>query len=443
MTVTVRFAPSPTGKLHVGNVRAALWNWLFARQSGGKFILRIDDTDRERSTKAYEDLIRTDLAWLGLFDDDSVRQSARFDQYDAAVEKLKSLGLLYACYETSEELDRKRKLQRARSLPPVYDRAGLAYSQDQIEQFEAEGRKPHWRFKLSHKPIEWNDLIRGHTVVDTVSVSDPVLIREDGQYLYTLPSCVDDMELKITHVIRGEDHVTNTAVQIELIRALKGEPPAFAHHSLLIGADGHGLSKRFGALSIEAMRDDGLEAAAITSHLAKLGTSDPVVPESDLDRLAEGFDFAKMGRAPARFDMAELEAINARLLHETDYESVSDRLDALGVSKPLWDVVRGNILRLDEAAEWRDVVEGEINPDIEDAAFLKQAAELVPDDPLTGESWAQFTSALKEKTGVKGKNLFMPLRIALTGRARGPEMALLFPLIGSVKARSRLAGDKS
>lgn len=443
MTVTVRFAPSPTGKLHVGNVRAALWNWLFARQSCGRFILRIDDTDLERSTKAYEDLIRADLDWLGLVHDKSVRQSERFGLYDDAAEELKKLGLLYACYETGDELERKRRLQRARGLPPVYDRAGLNYTEDQLKAFEAEGRKPHWRFKLSRSAVEWTDLIRGHATVDTASVSDPVLVREDGQYLYTLPSCVDDLDLKVTHVIRGEDHVTNTAVQIEIMRALGGEPPAFAHHSLLIGADGHGLSKRLGALSIDTMREDGLEAAAITSLLARLGTSDPVVPEPDLERLAADFDFGKMGRAPARFDMAELEALNARLLHETPFEAVANRLSALGVTKPLWEAARGNITRLKEAAEWRDVVEGEIDPVIEDDGFMNEAAALVPDDPLTTESWAAFTTALKEKTGAKGKKLFMPLRLALTGRANGPEMATLFSLIGAKKARARLSGKRA
>ena len=259
MSVTVRFAPSPTGKLHVGNVRAALWNWLFARKEGGSFILRIDDTDLERSTKEYEDAIRDDLSWLGLHYDKTVSQSARFAEYDAAAEKLKDAGLLYPCYETAEELDRKRKLQRARGLPPVYDRAGLALTDDEKKALEADGRRPHWRFKLSQQPVTWTDLIRGETVVDTASVSDPVLVREDGMYLYTLPSCVDDIDLGVTHVMRGEDHVTNTGVQIEIFKALGGAAPTFAHHSLLVGADGEGLSKRLGSLSIETMREDGLE----------------------------------------------------------------------------------------------------------------------------------------------------------------------------------------
>ena len=438
----VRFAPSPTGKLHVGNVRAALWNWLLARRDGGKFILRIDDTDQERSTKAYEDGIKADLQWLGLDWDDTVNQSDRFDRYDAARDQLIAEGLLYPCYETAEELDRKRKLQRARSLPPVYDRAALSLTDDDKAALEAEGRKPHWRFKLSQTPASWTDLIRGETTVDTASVSDPVLIREDGMYLYTLPSCVDDIDLGITHVMRGEDHVTNTGVQIEIFKALGGEPPQFAHHSLLVGKDGEGLSKRLGSLSIEAMREDDLEPASITSLLAKLGTADPVVPVDDLQTLATSFDFDRVGRAPARFDMTELEALNGKLLHETDYATVADRLGAYGAGEALWLAVRGNIARVSDVAQWAQIVQGEIDPVIEDAPFTDQAAALVPDN-LDSESWSALTSALKEKTGAKGKKLFMPLRLALTGKPHGPEMAALFPLIGAEKARARLKGEKA
>lgn len=442
MAPTVRFAPSPTGKLHVGNVRAALWNWLLARRDGGKFVLRIDDTDQERSTKDYEDAIKRDLEWLGLSWDDTANQSDRFARYDAAKERLIEAGLLYPCYETSDDLDRKRKLQRARSLPPVYDRGALDLSDADRTKLEAEGRKPHWRFKLSQKPVAWTDLIRGETTVDTASVSDPVLIREDGMYLYTLPSCVDDIDLGITHVMRGEDHVTNTGVQIEIFKALGGEPPAFAHHSLLVGKDGEGLSKRLGSLSIEAMREDGLEPAAITSLLAKLGTADPVVPVADLTALANSFDFDRVGRAPARFDMAELEALNGKLLHDTDYSIVADRLSSHGVDEELWLAVRGNITRLSDVAKWAGVVAGEIEPIIEDKAFTDEAAALVP-DALDADSWNALANALKEKTGAKGKKLFMPLRLALTGQPHGPEMAALFPLIGAEKARARLRGERA
>jgi len=448
MSVTVRFAPSPTGKLHVGNVRAALWNWLFARSRGGKFILRIDDTDQERSTKAFEDGIRADLSWLGLAWDETFRQSERFARYDAVADAFRARGLLYPCYETAEELDRKRKLQRARGLPPVYDRAALQLTDDQKKAFEAEGRRPHWRFRLSQAPVSWTDLIRGDTHVDTASVSDPVLIREDGMYLYTLPSCIDDIDSGITHVIRGEDHVTNAAVQIEIMRALidaegKGAVPAFAHHSLLIGADGQGLSKRLGSLSIEAMRNDGLEPAAITSLLAKLGTSEPVTPQPDIMALAATFDFEKVGRAPARFDEAELLALNAKILHETPYAALGGRLAAMGVSERLWEAVKGNVSRLSDVALWREVIEGEIDPVIEDRAFAASAAQHVPADPLGAESWSAFTAAVKDATGAKGKALFMPLRLALTGQERGPEMAEIFPLIGSAKARARLEGRRA
>ncbi len=442
MTVTVRFAPSPTGKLHVGNVRAALWNWLLARKMGGKFVLRIDDTDLERSTKAYEEAIKADLQWLGLNFDETTNQSKRFAQYDVARDTLIAAGLLYPCYETGEELDRKRKLQRARSLPPVYDRAALALSDDDRKALEADGRKPHWRFKLSQKPVTWTDLIRGETTVDTASVSDPVLIREDGMYLYTLPSCVDDIDLGISHVMRGEDHVTNTGVQIEIFKALNGEPPQFAHHSLLVGADGQGLSKRLGSLSIEAMRDDGLEPGAITSLLAKLGTADPVVPIRSLQTLAQEFDFGRVGRAPARFDSNELEALNAKLLHDTPYSDVAARLESYGVSEPIWQAIAGNITRLADVQDWMNVIEGEIDPVIEDAAMLTEASALVPDQ-LDENSWSAFTDEIKERTGAKGKNLFMPLRLALTGQARGPEMAVMLPLIGAAKARARLKGVRA
>ena len=446
MSTIVRFAPSPTGKIHVGNVRAALWNWLYTRKVGGQFMLRIDDTDQQRSTKAFEQGIHNDLAWLGLTHDFTASQSSRFSIYDEVADKLRDAGLLYACYESADDLDRKRKLQRARGLPPIYDRAALELSDAERTALENEGRKPHWRFKLSRTPVKWDDLIRGETNVDTASVSDPVLIREDGQYLYTLPSCIDDVDFKITHVIRGEDHVTNTAVQVEIIEALSNlrgaaSAPTFAHHSLLIGADGEGLSKRLGSLSIEALRDDGLEPAAITSLLARLGTADPVVAEQSLKALSDGFDFERAGRAPARFDMDELVGLNGKILQLLEWEDISERLAALGVSKELWLAVRANVLKLNDAADWVSVTNGEIDPIIEDKEFCDAAAALIPESPLTDESWGQFVGAVKEATGKKGKNLFMPLRKALTGRQHGPEMSGLFALMGPQRARARLLGE--
>ncbi|MEL6359696.1 MAG: glutamate--tRNA ligase [Pseudomonadota bacterium] len=452
MTVKVRFAPSPTGRLHVGNVRAALWNWLFAHKSGGTFVLRIDDTDQERSTAEFEDGIRNDLTWLGLVWGETFKQSDRFDEYNQVADKLKELGLLYPCYETPEELDRKRKLQRARGLPPVYDRAALDLTDEDRAKFEAEGRQPHWRFKLSQKPVAWQDLIRGETTVDTASVSDPVLIRADGMYLYTLPSCVDDIDTGITHVIRGEDHVTNTAVQVELMGFLidhrgGGTMPAFAHHSLLVGADGEGLSKRLGSLSIESMRDSGIEPQAITSLLARLGTSEPVVPVRDLNELAQGFDFDRVGRAPARFAEADLQALNAKILQEMPYQDLESRLSTLGVSETVWNAVHGNIEKLSDAADWRDVIESDIAPPAdlssEDKAMLQAAVDHVPVGDFGEDSWQAFTAAVKEATGRKGKGLFMPLRLALTGQARGPEMDKLFVLIGPDKARTRLKNAAS
>ncbi len=451
MSVVVRFAPSPTGKIHVGNVRAALWNWLFARSHGGQFMLRIDDTDQGRSTQDYEDGIHEDLSWLGLNHDLTASQSSRFEKYDEIADRLREDGLLYACYESAEELDRKRKLQRARGLPPIYDRAGLNLSDSDIASLKAEGSTPHWRYKLSQKAVTWNDLIRGETSVDTASVSDPVLIRADGQYLYTLPSCIDDVDFKITHVIRGEDHVTNTAVQIEIIKELArvcknatGEvsAPQFAHHSLLIGSDGEGLSKRLGSLSIEAMRHDGIEPAAITSLLAKLGTADPVVAQPDLSVLAAEFDFTKMGRAPARFDMEELLGLNSKLLHDMSWADIAPRFEKSGVSEPLWDSVRANLTRAQDVIEWHEVISGPIVPVIDDPDFANQAASLVPDGPLTDKSWSEFVGAVKEQTGAKGKKLFMPLRQALTGKSHGPEMNGLFVLIGAEKAKARLRGER-
>ena len=447
--VKVRFAPSPTGRLHVGNVRAALFNWLFARGQGGTFLLRSDDTDQERSTKAFEDQIQADLAWLGLEWDAFARQSERFGLYDEVAERLKEQGLLYPCYETAEELDRKRKLQRARGLPPVYDRAALDLAAEQRAAFEAEGRRPHWRFKLSQRPVRWTDLVRGEVELDTATISDPVLIREDGQYLYTLPSCIDDVDLGITHVIRGEDHVTNTAAQVEVFAAIledrEGQVPTFAHHSLLVGADGEGLSKRLGSLSIAQMREDEIEPAAITSLLARLGTSDPVEPVTEPSVLADGFDLSRLGRAPARFSMEELWQLNAKVLHLTPYERVASRLSEIGVTEGLWAAVRGNLEKLSEAALWREVTEGEVTPVIEaqDEAFCTDAATHVPSGALRADDWKPFVDAVKEATGRKGKGLFMPLRLALTGQRTGPEMADLFPLIGSEKAKARLRGERA
>lgn len=443
MTVTVRFAPSPTGLLHVGNVRTALINWLVAKGQGGRFILRLDDTDVERSTEEFAAAIHEDLAWLGLKPDAVFRQSERFEKYAAAAAALRAAGMLYPCYETADELERKRRLQRARGLPPVYDRAALKLSEAEHRALEAEGRRPHWRFRLSGAPVSFTDLVRGETVIDTASLSDPILVREDGSYLYTLPSVVDDIEFGITHIIRGEDHVTNSGAQIEIFRALGGEPPQFAHHSLLVDAEGGKLSKRLGALTVRALREEGFEPVAVISLLAKLGTSDPVEPRASLEALAAEFHIAKLGRAPARFDVRELRSLNARTLRELTFEAVKARLDALGVTGDgaFWEAVRPNLEKLGDAAELWQMVEGPVAPVIEDSAFIDAARALLPEGPLTDESWDAWTGAVKAKTGAKGKALFMPLRLALTGRAHGPEMQRLLTLIGRERALRRLSGE--
>lgn len=442
MTVTVRFAPSPTGRLHAGNIRTALFNFLFARKTGGQLVLRLDDTDIERSTREFARGIGEDLHWLGIEWAKQVRQSDRFGLYEAAVEKLKASGRLYPAYETPGELELKRKRQLARGKPPVYDRAALKLTAEEKARLEAEGRKPHWRFLLESRDVVWDDLVRGTQHVDAASLSDPVLVRADGTYLYTLPSVVDDIDLGITHVIRGEDHVANTAPQIQLFEALGAKPPAFGHHNLLVGAEGQALSKRDRSLAIEGLRAEGIEALAVASYSALLGTSDPIAPHLSLDELVPGFDFAKLSRAPARFDANELRLLNARLLHMLPFSAVADRLRAMGVEggEDFWEAVRGNLAVLSEAKIWWDVVSGKLQPVIEDAKLCREAAALLPPEPWDETTWSAWSSAVKEATGAKGKALFQPLRLALTGREHGPELKHLLPLIGRARATARLEG---
>jgi glutamyl-tRNA synthetase len=446
MTVKVRFAPSPTGKLHVGNIRTALINWLFARSQNGVFVLRIDDTDLERSTKANEDAIRADLTWLGMTWDETFKQSDRFDRYRQVAEELKSKGLLYPCYEMADELERRRKIALSRGKPPVYDRAALQLTDKERKDLEAEGRKPHWRFKLSGGEAAWVDLVRGQQSIDTSSVSDPVVIREDGSFLYTMVSVVDDVDSKITHIVRGEDHVTNSGAQIEIFLALGAQPPEMAHMPLLIGADGQGLSKRLGSLSAEQLRAEGCEPMAITSLLAKLGTSDPVEARESLQQLALEFSFSKIGRAPARFDEGELDNLNAQIVHGMSFEVVKPRLAKLAygdqATPEFWDVVRGNLETVEDAQLWLAVVYGGglTGPDLmpEDQEFIGEAAKLFPEGEATPTTWKDWVDAVKAKTGRKGKQLFMPLRRVLTDQEHGPEMDKMLVLIGAKKARDRL-----
>jgi glutamyl-tRNA synthetase len=442
MPVTVRFAPSPTGRLHAGNIRTALLNYLFARKHGGDFILRLDDTDQARSTKAFAKGIEEDVVWLGIQWAKLVHQSDRFALYEGAVERLKAMGRLYPAYETPEELDLKRKRQLARGKPPVYDRAALQLSDEDKARLEAEGRAPHWRFKLEPRDVVWDDLVRGRQHVDAASLSDPVLIRGDGTYLYTLPSVVDDIDLGVTHVVRGEDHVANTAPQIQLFEALGATPPAFGHHNLLVGPDGQALSKRDRSLAIEGLRAEGLEALSVASYAATIGTSDPVAPHVSLDELVEAFDFIKLSRAPARFDPHELRLLNAKLLHALPYEAVAARLEGLGVGggEAFWEAVRGNLAVLSEAKMWWGVVQGPLTPVIESPELCRQAAQLLPPEPWDEETWPAWCAAVKAETGAKGKALFHPLRLALTAAETGPELKHLLPLIGRDRALARLEG---
>ncbi|HSP23632.1 MAG TPA: glutamate--tRNA ligase [Saliniramus sp.] len=439
----VRFAPSPTGLIHIGNARTALLNALFARREGGSFVLRFDDTDVERSKREYADAISQDLEWLGIAPDEVVRQSERFALYDDVAQRLRDMGRLYACYETPDELDRRRKRQLARGLPPVYDRAALSLTDDEKRALEAQGRKPHWRFLLDHETIAWTDLVRGESHVDCASLSDPVLIREDQTYLYTLPSVADDIALGVTHIIRGEDHVTNTAVQIQLFTVLGAEPASFGHHNLLTTASGEGLSKRLGHLSLSALREQGFEPAAVASLAVLVGSSDSVRAVADLDELASLVDFSHISRAPARFDEHELENLNARLVHEMPFDQAAPRLAALGVGggEAFWNAVRGNLGKLQEASTLWPIVEGPITPQIEDHEFCAAAARVLPEGQVTEATWKAWTDAIKSETGVKGRALFMPLRLALTGQDHGPELAPLLPLIGRDRILRRLAGE--
>ncbi|HEV2079500.1 MAG TPA: glutamate--tRNA ligase [Allosphingosinicella sp.] len=442
MNVVTRFAPSPTGRLHVGNIRTALHNWLWARNNGGKFILRLDDTDRERSSEEHAQAIREDLDWLGLTPDEEHRQSQRFHLYEAALKRLHEVGRAYPAYETAQELDLKRKVQLSRGMPPVYDRGALELTDSQIAAYEAEGRRPHWRFKLDHsKPIRWHDGIRGEQTLDPALLSDPVVRREDGSWLYMLPSTVDDIDMGITHVVRGEDHVTNTGLQIQMFEALGAEVPAFAHAALLVGSEGK-LSKRLGSLGVEGMKEAGIEPIALLAKLARIGTSQPVEPVTSAQPLIEGFHFECFGRAPARFDMEELAALNARIVHQLDYETVADRLPD-GMARDDSAAIRPNLKTVAGAGDWWEILHGHVEsrPAPEDREFLQAAAEAAERIDWSGSPWAELTASLKESTGRSGKALFLPLRRALTGRDSGPEMAALLPLIGKDEALARLRAD--
>jgi glutamyl-tRNA synthetase len=448
----VRFAPSPTGLLHVGNARTALLNALFARREGGTFILRFDDTDRARSEERFADAIGEDLAWLGIPPDRVERQSAHTALYEEALARLRADGRIYACYETEEELEFRRRRQLAAHQPPVYDRAALKLTDAERVKLEAEGRKPYFRFQLEQKKVAWDDLVRGRVEIDTASLSDPVVRRADGTWLYTLTSVIDDVEMGVSHIIRGEDHLTNSATQVEMFEALGAGPPRLAHHNLLTLPGGEGMSKRLGHLSLQSLRAEGLEPLAVASAAVLVGTAEAVEPVQSLDALALKIDFARISHGPARFDPADLEALTARTLHAMPYESAAPRLEKLGVGggSSFWEAVRGNLSRFDEALLWWRVVSEAISPTLSaaDPEICKSAAAALPPEPWNKATWEKanwdaFVEAIKKATGKSGRPLFHPLRIALTGEERGPELRALLPFIGRARAAARFQGERA
>ena len=437
--IKVRFAPSPTGYMHIGNTRTAVFNWLLAKKLGGEFMLRIDDTDVARSKKEYEDALRDILQWLGLTWSSEARQSARMARYDEVVAALKAEGRVYACYETAEELEIMRKRLMNKGLPPIYDRGALKLTAEDIARYEAEGRKPHYRFKLNEGVIEWDDMVRGHCRYEARNLADPVIIREDGSYLYHLPSVIDDVDFGITHIIRGEDHVTNTASQIQMFEAVGGKVPAFAHLPLLTGKEGK-LSKRLGSLGVRELRAEGVEAMAISSFLAKLGTSEAIEPYYDLETLAQSLDLSRLGRSQPKFDEAELLAFNTRFVRSMPYAFIRERISA---GEDFWNAVRGNLNRVSDITEWEDICHRPLEPVIEDRELTALAAELLPPEPWNDDTFTLWMNEVKAQSGKKGRELFHPIRKALTAQENGPELKILRPLIGREKACNRLKGIKA
>jgi len=436
-----RFAPSPTGKIHIGNVRTAIITYIAAKSMGGDFMLRIDDTDAERSKDEYTEALKTDLSWLGLQWDDYAHQRDRWDRYNELIQKLKDDGRLYPCYETPEQLELKRKALLNAGKPPIYDRSALDLTDAQKAAFEAEGRHPHWRFKMNHTPIVWNDLVRGESKFDGALMSDPVLIREDGRPLYHLCSVIDDIDFGITHITRGEDHVSNSASHVQMFEALGAEPPVMAHLPLISDADGGKLSKRLGSLAIEDLRDqEGIEPMAIISLLARLGTSDPIEAFQDMQPLIDTFDFGKFSRGTPKMDVKEIERLNAKIVHDLPYADVKDRPELDGVDESFWNNIRANLTKVKDVADWVHVTQDKIDVSVDDADkdYIKQAMTALPDGDITAETWGAWTSALKESTGRKGRELFMPLRQALTGMTHGPEMDKMIVLLGRERVVRRL-----
>jgi len=443
MTVAVRFAPSPTGRLHVGNVRVALANRLFASRRGGTFLLRLDDTDAARSTEAYARGIEEDLRWLGIGWDRLARQGDRLSRYAEAADRLRAAGRLYPCHETDEELDTARRLQQASGRPPRYDRAALRLTSDDRARLEAEGRRPYWRFLLGPGTIAWDDMVQGPKSFDAADLSDPVVLRADGQPLYLFSSVVDDIDHAITHVVRGEDHVSNTAVQIDLFRALGAEPPAFAHLPLVTDLQGKGLSKRDESISLAALRADGIEPRAVVALMAALGTADAPDPAADMDALARRLDLTAVSRSPPKFDPADLARLSAQVVRAMPFAEAAPRLRALGLDgadERFWLAVRGNLDRLADVAAWWRVAAGPVEPVRDDPEFLAAAAALLPPEPWDDGTWAAWTDAVKAATGRAGRRLFLPLRLAITGLEKGPDLGAFLPSVGRERTLRRLTG---
>ena len=440
MTTVTRFAPSPTGLLHLGNIRTALINWLYARTNNGKFILRIDDTDLERSKDEYISQIKYDLDWLGIDFDETFNQSSRFDRYREQFEKLKADGRIYPCYETPEELERKRKLLIAAGGKQVYDRSAMELTDQQKKDYEAEGRKPHWRFLLKTERMKWDDLLKGEIDIDLTSLSDPVLFREDGVPLYTFSSAVDDIDYDITNVIRGDDHTSNTAVQVEIINALDQNKITFAHHALLKASSGDKLSKRDNVISISSFREANMEPISILSLLATIGTSNSIELKDNIDQIKSEFKLSTISTSPGRIEIDVLNALNKKQVQKYNFSEIEERLKKIDekIDQKFWETIRGNLNVVEDIKQWTDIVFNSETIKPSDKDYIKIAIELIPDDPWNDETWGLWTSAIKEKTGRKGKDLFLPLREAFTGLNHGPEMKLLIQLLGREKIIERV-----
>ena len=436
----VRFAPSPTGYLHIGNFRTALINFLFAKNKNGHFMLRIDDTDDERSLKKYEDAIKEDLSWVGINWDSLEKQSSRLSYYDQALQKLLDKKRAYPCFETAEELSLKRKKQLSSGKPPIYDRSALNLSDSDIADFKAKGRSPHYRFLLDHKDVNWNDLVKGDSQYNMSNLSDPVIIREDGRVIYTLASVVDDIDFEVTDILRGEDHMTNSAAQIQLFEALESSPPNLGHLSLLTDISGAGLSKRMGSISLRDLKDEGFQPMAISSLLSKVGTSDTVEIFRDINQIISDFDISKFGKSKPKFDKNELRGLNSKLFKMLDFSDISNQLKKFNfkISSDFWELVKGNIENLEELELWWNIIYGNIEPKYNDENFLNTALETLPEGNFDKNTWTNWTSILMKETGRKGKELYNPIRMSLTGQNKGPEMATLVFLMGREKVLERL-----